>query len=62
MREIRPSGSEGGEAESIGLPYPYPPAGYPAIVLVQPELESECACLTHCGRRAVRFLRHGGML
>jgi len=23
MREIRPSGSEGGEAEPIGLPYPY---------------------------------------
>jgi hypothetical protein len=26
MREIRLSGSEGGEAETTGLPYPYLPA------------------------------------
>ena len=26
MREIRLSGSEGGEAETTGLPYPYRPA------------------------------------
>ena len=41
MREIRLSGSEGGEAETTGLPYPYRPAqgnalgkGTPAMFLL----------------------------